>query len=478
MSGKKFIKKFVLAAVAAIALSVSAIAQPIELTLDKAIDMALENNRDTKVAQMEVTKARAAVDEAFGFALPTVDLTGSFMHYIKKPVVFFPDFEAMLGNATYSILFEEGVLPRDPSKFRPVNYTEQSFVLANSYEATAQVSQVLFNSAVFRGIGASQIYAELSNEQLKSNIVKTISNVRNAFYGVLLTKQLYEITKASYENAQDNLKNVRALNEQGLVSEFDALQAEVQVENIRPALEQMENTHKTAKDGLKILLGINQDSEIDLVGKLEYEELEAPSLEAAVNRAMEYNYEIRSLDKKAQVDEAFIDLDRAEWWPSMAAFGSYSFAGQSDDLNFNNYNQAVVGLNFSINLFKGGRTSNKVQQSTIAWKQTQQQLDQLKDFITSQVRAQLLEIARVEENLSAQQRNVKLAERAYDIAKTRYREGTATQLEVQNADMALRQARTNYLQSVYDYKSAHIQLDKLLGNADSKYFRKFKFNNQ
>jgi outer membrane protein TolC len=471
-----FISKIALImAVMLAAYNISA-AQPMQLTLDKAIDTALENNRDTKVAQMEVNKARAAVDEAFGYALPSVDLSANFMHYIKKPVFFFPDFEAMLGNATYQILFEEGVLPQDPSKFRPVEMTEQSFVLANQYEAKAEVSQVLFSSAVFRGIGASKIYADLSNEQLKSKINSTVAEVKKAFYGVILTKELYEITKASFENAQENLANVKAMHKQGLVSEFDALQAEVQVENIRPMLEQMENTHKTTKDGLKILLGIEQSREIEIEGELEYDPAAVENREAAMNRAMENNYDVRSLEIKSQVDEAFIELDRAEWWPNIAAFGSYSLAGQADDLEFKNYNQAMVGLNFSINIFKGGRTSNKVQQSTIAWKQTQQQLDQLKDFIQSRVRAQLLEISRVEKNLAAQKRNVNLAERAYEIARTRYREGTATQLEVQNADVALRKARTNYLQSVYDYKSAKIELDKLLGKVDKKYFREFEFN--
>ena len=84
----------------------------------------------------------------------------------------------------------------------------------------------------------------------------------------MLTKEVYQITKASFENARENYKNVNALYNQGLVSEFDNLQAEVQVENIRPTLLDMENRLKDAVDGLKILLGLNPENEISVEGEI------------------------------------------------------------------------------------------------------------------------------------------------------------------------------------------------------------------
>lgn len=467
----EFKKMLYVAALLALTITVNLSAR--EVNLDEAIQIALENNKEILISKMNVDKAQAAVDEAFGYALPTVDFSANFMHYVEKPVFFFPDFGALLGNATYDILFNENVLPRDDSKFKPVSLVKQSFVLANSYETSVQVSQILFNSAVFQGIGASQKYLDLSKIALKSNVANTILNVKRAFYGALLTKELLAIMEQSLANAQENLNNVKAMHKQGLVSDYDLMQVEVRVENIRPMVVQMRNTLITATDGLKVTLGLDPGADISVKGEMQYIPGEIPALEQTSRQALESNYDLKTLDYKMKVDEAFIELDRSEYWPTVVAFGNYSYAGQSDDFKFQNYSSALVGLNLSINLFKGGRTHNKVQQSTIALKQTEEQKSQFKDYLVMQIKSTLVELERVKTMLDAQERNVTLAEKAYELSVTRYKEGTGTQLEIQNSDIALQQARTNRLNSVYDYIVAKSNLDKLLGNVETKYLRQF-----
>lgn len=439
------------------------------LTLDDAINIALENNRDIKLSRMTVEKAGAAVDEAFGYALPSLDLNGTFTHFLRKPKMPFPDFSALLKNATYAILFDENVIPRDNNKFVPVETQLQSFAQSNNYEAQLLLTQTLFSSTVFRGIGASRIYYNLSKAELNNTISKTVLSVQTAFYGVLLTKQIYEITNASFLNAQDNLKNVKALYEQGLVSEFDMLQAEVQVENIRPIVLQMANTLKSAKDGLKVLLGIDQQEAIDVTGEINYTPETLPDEYDLISEALQSNFGLKSLELKKQVDEAFIQLDVSEYWPNIAAFGSYSYAGSSDKWNFQNYSSLTVGVSFSINLWKGNRTKNRVEQSTITYKQTEEQMNLYKDFLVTQVRSKYSELKRVQTLVDAQSKNVKVAERAYEIARVRYREGTGSQLEIQNADIALKQARTNYIQSVHSYLITKFELDQLLGKTNQQY---------
>jgi outer membrane protein len=223
--------------------------QQTQIDLESAIQMALQNNREIEIAKMEVKKSDAAVSEAFGYALPTVDLTAGFTHFLEKPKTSFPDFGAMLNNSTYGVLFDEGVLPRDDNKFLPMDFKLQTFAQSNNYEAKVQVTQILFNSAVFTGIGASHIYRNLAVENLKSTIAKTVLDIKEAYYGVLLTRDLYTIAQSRFVNANDHLNNIKAMRAQGLVSEFAEMQVEVQVENIRPLLAQLENTNIDATNG-------------------------------------------------------------------------------------------------------------------------------------------------------------------------------------------------------------------------------------
>jgi len=273
-------------------------AQSQTLTLDEAIQIALENNTDIKVSKMSTDKSRAAVREAFGYALPSLDLSADFSHFLKKPKMPFPDFEALLTNATYSILFDENVIPRDDSKYVPVENTLQSFALNNAYTASLTLTQVLFNSAVFRGIGASQIYYDLSLAELRNTISKTKLDVERAFYGTLLTKELLSITEASYENAKENFRNVNALFEQGFVSDFDRLQAEVRVENIRPVLLQMENMLATTLNDLKLVLGVDQFIEIDVKGEIVYNPEILPGEDDIIDYALTNNFGLQSMKLK------------------------------------------------------------------------------------------------------------------------------------------------------------------------------------
>jgi len=450
------------------------IAQVQTFTIDEAIQTAIENNRDIKIALMNVQKADAAVSEAFGYALPKLDASASFSHFLKKPKMSFPDFEALLTNAAYNILFDENVIPRDDSKFRPVNNTLQSFVQANNFETNLQLTQTLFSSAVFKGIGASHIYLNLAKEDLKNKVSETVLNVQETFYGVLLTKELLKITEESFKNAQDNLVTVKAMYDQGLVAEFDKLQAEVQVENIRPVVSQMQNNLLNAKNALKIVIGIDQQVDIDVAGEFSFDKMQNLEEEDLVHKAVQSNYGVKTLMLKEQVDEAFVDLDRAEFWPTLAAFGNYTYAGTSDKWNFQNYSSLTVGLNLSINLFSGGQTKSRIEQSTITYMQTQEQLNQFKDLIESQIKAKLLEIKRVTALLDAQERNVQLAQRSYEIAVVKYKEGTATQIEVQNTDLALKQAKINKLQSLHSYMITKFELEQLLGQTNEKYIGTFR----
>lgn len=465
----KLIKQIKILTVFILLLQHTVSAQVQTLTIEDAIQTALKNNSEIKIALMNVEKAEAAVDEAFGYALPSLDLSANFSHFLQKPKTSFPDFEALLTNATYSILFDENVIPRDDEKFHSVQNVLQSFVQANNYETSLQLTQTLFSSAVFRGIGASQIYLNLAEEDLRNKISETVLNVQKAFYGVLLSKELLLITEESFQNAQDNLITVNKMSEQGLVSDFDRLQSEVQVENIRPTVSQMQNNLVNAKNALKIVLGLDQQTDIDVSGDFKSEKIKNLSEEDMLFQATQSNFGIRALELKKQVDEAFVDLDRSEFWPTLAAFGNYSYAGSSDNWNFQNYSSLTVGLSLSINLFRGGQTKSRIEQSTITYMQTEEQLNQLKDFVKLQVISKQLELKRVSELLDAQERNVHLAQRAYNIAVVKYKEGTATQLEVQNSDLALKQAKINKLQSRYSYLITKHELEQLLGQTDERY---------
>ncbi len=442
-----------------------------KLSLDEAIEIAVKNNQQTKMAQMEVEKARFAVKEAYGYALPTVNFSASFASFLEKSKMAFPDFGALIGNATYGVLLEAGKIDSSEAKFRPVTSTLQSFAQTNNYEAKFELQQILFNSAVFQGIGASGTYLKTAQAGLKSQVAKTVLDVKKTYYGVLLAQEMVKLVDASLANFENNVRNVEAFYKEGLVSEYQLLQAQVAMENFRPRVLMARNGYKNAIEGLKLILGAGQEEEIEVEGELVKQDLSQTDKNRLINIAVNENLDLKTLKLKRDVDEAFIELDRSEYWPTLALFGNYSFNGSADDLNFMNYRSGMVGLAFTINLFNGQRTDNKVQQAKINVYKTDEQIIQTKHFIEMSVKSKMLDIERTLNLITANEKNVELAQRAFKIAEIKIKEGTGTQLDILNSEMALREAQVNRLNSIYEYIIAKTELENLTGELNEEYLK-------
>jgi outer membrane protein TolC len=447
----------------------SMLAQTKSINIDDAILSALKNNNESRLAAYNYKKSEAAVKEAIGNALPNVNISASFSRFLEKPKTPFVDFAAMLNNATYATLIKEGLVPDDKSKYLPMKTSLMTMSQNNNYEAKAELTQVIFNPAVFEGIGATEHYKNTAKNQYYSAVSTSINNVKKAFYGAVLTKELLKIANDSYLNALENLNNVKAMNREGFASDFDLMQAEVRAENVKPQIKQLENSLKSSIDALKVLIGIDQNVDLDLVGDLDLAEYSGASLGDEIDIALNKNYDIQTLNTKRDVDQAYINLYKADYYPSLAAFANYKFAGSSENFDFLHYRESMVGISLSFNLFKGGQTDSKVEQYQIAKLETEQSIKQMRDFLTSQIKSKYLELERVKSSLDAQIKNVELAQRAYQIADLRFKEGKGAQLEIKNADLELKTAKTNKLQSVYDYIIASSELDALKGKIDAKY---------
>lgn len=442
-------------------------------SLQDAIDYALKNNRDIKISALEIVRANAAVSEAYGYALPTVDLSANLSHFIEKAKTPFPDFFAVLNNSTYDILVKKDLIKESAAERRDPQISLQSFALANNYEASLKVTQILFNSAVFTGIGSSGMYLEASKVMFKAQVSRSVLGVQKAFYAAMLMKEMQTVIQTSYTTFEATVKNVKLLYDQGMVSEYEYLQMKVQLENFKPKVIEAENGYRVTLDALKLAISMDKSESIDISGSYDVSQIDIPELNAAVDEAMRKNLDIQSLEYKSRIDNAFVELERANYYPTLAAFGNLTYAGTSEDFNFLHYNSSIVGLSLSMNLFNGGRTNKKVEQQLTNVMKTDEQIKTLKDAIAMNIKSKVLDLQKIKENINSTVENVALSERAYQLAEIRLREGTSTQLELMNAQQAKRDAILNKYMAINDYYNAKFELENLLGNLNPEYLKNF-----
>lgn len=426
-----------------VALSANGSAQnPQGVTLSEAIAIALENNHDLRLARLDLISSDARVDEAFGNALPTVDLNARYTLNIQRPVFFFPG--------------EDGIV-------RPIEIGSR-----NALAADITVQQIIFNSAVLTGVGTAETYAKVSRQQLRMRTAEVIAGVKRAYYSALFAREVQSVNETLLANAEANYQNTKLLFEAGVRAEFDAIRAEVAVANQRPRVIEARNTYESALDNLRLLLGYEGGDPVALepVGDLADPSAigSEPSFVEAATTMRAYNSTLESLRLIAEVNKGLIDVHRSEYLPTVAFFGSYKYEGQADNLgDFDFQPSAFAGLNLSLNLYNGGKTEAKVAQARVAYDKSRFDIARVDAGLTTQLEEALRRIDYARERIAAGERTIGQAERAYSIATTTYKAGTGTQLQINDADLALAQARLNRLNAVFDYNLARVQLELLLG---------------
>ncbi len=424
----------------------------LRLTLSEAITTAVANNRQIAISRMAIQNADAQVDEAYAGTLPSVTLNGRYTRSLQKQVFYFPG--------------SDGIT-------RPVKIGSD-----NSFSADVSVNQILYNSAAFTAPDAAKSYARISREQLRADGVETVLNLKRAYFTALLAREALRVNEVLLWNSEENLKNARQLVKAGLRPEFDALRAEVQAANQRPVVVQARDNYQQAIDNLKLLLGLPGDRAVALADELATPADGTPAV-AAFDQASaileQNNAQVQTLKMLADVNRQYIDIKRSDYLPTVSAFGTYQLQSQADNFDLSFQPTSYVGLNVSFNLFGGGKTDAQVQQARLAYEQSKVRAVQATEALKTQLGIVMRRVSVARERVATADTTIGQAGRAYTIATTSYKAGTGTQLQINDADLALAQSKLNKLSAVYDYNMALAELESLLGNnlrlVDSKDIR-------
>jgi len=403
-----------------------------DLTQEESIEIALKNNKRLLAARerMEIAKGDLIVARA-GF-LPTLSLEANYLRLGKGQKI------SLGGETDVTVRGED------------------------TYSAAATIEQSLFawgrirNS--YREAGSNQKVQE-EDYRKEVNILKF--KVTESFHNVLLAEELLKLSEESYAQMERHLRQVEERYKNGLVPKFDLLRARVQIANFKPELIRAKNNLALSANYFKSLLGFPSEAEVRLQGELKYEPVEM-ELSQAIGEAVKNRPEIRSLAEAENAALARLRLARASNKPILSALYNYQFQKpyQWKDEWGKEWNAMLV-LQFPI--FSGFSTTGKVLQSESLLQELRYNLEEKKEEIDLEVREAYLNLRQEEETIISQQENVGQAEEAMRIAEQRYVSGMITNLEFMDAQLALTQAKTGYLQALANYQIAKAKLLKAMG---------------
>lgn len=421
-------------------------AQVRQLTMDDAVKLALDKNRDLQVATLETAKSAQKVQEARGYALPTVAASAQYLYYFNKQVSFLPGSFVGLGDDQLATFRVGG---------------------SNAFLGGVAVSQPLFQASVRSGIRAAQLDESATTEALTDVRASVVTDVKKAYLDVLITQELLRLQQQSIARNEQALKDARSLLAQGRASRVDTLRAFVTVENLRPTLIQLTNRIGITKTVLKRTMGLDEREDIDLQDSLRYDAalFVSPGTDAFLD-AVQARPEVRRLELIEKLNREQVALQIAEKQPKLSAIGLAQSQSQANNFQLGDYRWPVssyLGLQVSVPIFTGFRTNARIQQAQITRRQSETQLTNLKEVVRAQVKIGLANVQEASLRIQTQQQTIGVAELGYRITRDRWKQGIASRLDLSDAELSLTQAKSNYLQAVYDYLTATVELDKVLG---------------
>lgn len=410
------------------------------ITLDKAIELALSENPTIKIAEKEIELKEISKSEAWQNLLPTATLDGAIVYNAKVASM---KMEAM--GVTQEIK-----MGKDNS---------------NTWNGALQIAIPLYAPAVYQTMKLTNSDLELAVEKSRGSKIDMVNQVTKAYYQLLLAQDSYNVLNENFKLAEANFDIVNKMFEQGLVSEYDKISAEVQKNNAWPSVVSGKNAVELARLQLKVLMGITADIKIvidDNLANYENEMAQVQNNEIDLNE----NSSLRQIDMQTSMINRQRKLLKTSFIPTIALVGSYQYQSISNtNWNIAKYNwsdAASITLSVSIPLFKASNftslKSNKVQLYQLA--ETRVNTERM---LNMQAQSFIDNMTASSEQLSSNKEAVRLAEKGVEISQKRYDIGNGTILELTNSQVQLTNTRLSYNNTIYDYLVAKSELNKVLG---------------
>lgn len=476
---KKIFPRLLLVA-ASVMMSVGAVAQEADssqtrtvITLDEALKIALSENASVRVADKEIERVGYARKGTYASLFPQIDLTGAFQRTIKKQVMYMDmDMSSFMGGGSSS----EG----DGSSADSGSGSDAGASSGlpsgggievgrwNTWNGGVTASMPIINAQLWKSLKISGQNVELAVEKARSSRLEMVTQVKQAFYATLFAKEALNVYKEVYDNAVKNFEQTRMRYNAQKASELEYTRAKSTVANAVPNVYNAESSVILALWQLKAVMGVDLDQDIDIAGELgDYADAMMSDSYDSGSLSLDYNTTMRQLAIQAEQLAETVRLQKYAYIPTLSLGFSFSMNAMTNDFKFSDYKwtpYSYVGLSLNIPIFSGGKRYNDVRQAKVQASELAIQVNDTERQLKIAIRQYLNTMETKMKSYTAAEEAVETAQKAYDIATQSYNVGRSTITELNDAQLALTQARLGVSQSIYDYVVAKSGLEQILGH--------------
>lgn len=440
--------KYLLLSISIILAAFSLKAQVPVITLDDAVNYALENSSEVRQAMLDIQDADGRISETLSTGIPKINGNVQYQY--------FPDVPNFL----------------IPAQFTDPDAPDGSFIslpagTRQSLSANLELNALIFDGSFFVGLRAAEVFKDLTQKEGDLTIHELRWRVKRAFYSALLVKEQLGELEGNLKNVEQLLRETRILYEEGFAELLDVRRLELTLSNLESNLNQLSRMDTLTENLLKFQMGWPQDEEFSLSGDL----TEKVNLDLINKPELEYEYSDRPDYRVLQVTEELNEMNirqiRMGYLPKVFGFASHSQNLQRrnlfDDSEIGWLKTTAVGATLSVPIFDGLEKRAQMQRARISKEKVHEGQRQLRQAIQMEVRNNYLQYQNAIKTLNDYEKQMDLSNEIYETVLIRYREGLASSFELIQAEQDMFDARIQYLNGQYELLDSRAKLDESLG---------------
>jgi len=405
------------------------------LSLDKAIEYALQNNKVIQNARLSSQVAKEKIKETTAAGLPQVNASADYNNFLGAQA------ELRLSESAPPAVIEFN--PTSTFKFN--------------------VSQLVFSGSYYVGLQLSKLSSQMAEKSSLKTELDVKEQVTRAYYLILISEKILKIIEANRDNSVVILEKTKNLANAGIIEKTEVNKLSVMVASVENAQKAAERQLEMAFNMLRFQLGLNAGEKIKLVTSLDDISQQNKFENILINTFnIENNTDFNLVLLQEKMRKSQISLEKSSYLPTLA--GYYSYTGKILKPKFDMTPKNVIGLNLSVPIFSSGLRHSKVSQAKINFNVAENTKELLNQQLTIQEKQLRYNLNNLLEQYQNQKINIETAKEVLDKMNLKFQQGIISTLELTSANNNYLSAQSDYISTLFQLLDAELALRKLNGN--------------
>jgi outer membrane protein TolC len=446
--------------------------EPLRLTLEEALGLAIENSDELAMARAGADAAKARVGQARAGFFPSLSATGSYTRLDEAPYLDASGFGELFAPLMEPFLYlvEQGYL--DPSTLEGLEDGGGGDKIPMGddelYAIGLSVRQPLFtggallsaHGAARHGARAGELNARRSEDRLRYDVTR-------AYVGLVQARSALAVTEDMETQMRRHLADAEAMYEQGMLLESDLLAARVRMSQIELERRRAEHLVGLAGSGLAFVVGLDVETEIEPAEELVGGAIAPGELDVLTRAALESRPDLMAARELAGAADNAVSFARSDYFPKLMLIGSYNWDRPNRQYEPDFYDHWSVTLAAEMNVFDWGLTRNRVREARAGLVQAERGTEMMEEAVRLEVRRSYLELDEAADAAAIAEEGLAQARESMRVVREGFRNGTAKNSDVLAAQTALATAEMNRVAALARLRTAEAGLALATGGSSS-----------